>query len=188
MIGTYLTYVSMYYEFLHCRCLIKKNSWKKPKERPVILCGGPLNTIQCTTHLRAKTSSPWTPWPPASNDSKFKGEFNCLTSRDCAQSLHHRNAFFKYETNKISLFFKLILHAGFRCTHGQKFCFLHWINVLFYHLLHQINVHWPQLSAKSFSLMFPASLSCFGIILDKRGGAPWSPCLQEKLGMVALWL
>ncbi len=55
-------------------------------------------------------------------------------------------------------------------AYGQKVCFLQWINMRFYCLLHESTHINPSCPPISFSPMLPKSSLCFGMILDKGGG------------------
>ncbi len=51
-------------------------------------------TTQPTTHNTQQTPPPWSPRPPASNGSNFRGECNCPTSYDGSWSTQHSNVVF----------------------------------------------------------------------------------------------
>jgi hypothetical protein len=113
--------------------------------------------------------------PPASSGSNFRGKCDRRTSRNQSRWFRCGDLTFIGKINSFLILFSIILCASAGRAGGQKVSFLCYFIVLLLFRWFDTTRTDPSYSPISFFPWPPQYSSCFSLISDRGGDAPWSP-------------
>ena len=113
--------------------------------------------------------------PPASSGSNFRGKCDRRTSRDQSRWFRCSDLIFINETKSFFILFTIILFASAQHARGQEVSFLFYSIVLLLFRWFDTTRTDPSYPAIPFFPRPPQYSSCFSLISDRGGDAPWLP-------------